>query len=308
MIEFLLKFDHEIINLDIKFPKNFNHKNLWIELDICNYSLLKQEIISFNPDYIIHLAARTDLNENKSIIGYKSNIEGVENLMNISSKLPNLKRIIIASSMLVCKVGYIPKSINDYCPSSLYGESKVMTEKIVKKYDFDWVIVRPTSIWGPWFAQPYFNFFKLVMNGFYFNIKRDSAATKTYGYVKNTCIQISDILFSSSDIVKNNYFYLGDSVPINITDWSHLIRFSINKRKLITIPLFVIYIASLFGDFLRFFRVYNFPLNTFRYYNMTTDNVIKNLNKTELVTSIENHIDLKEAVNQTIDWINRINK
>ena len=71
--------------------------------------------------------------------------------MNISIGLNELKKIIIASSMLVCELGYSPKNFNDYKPNTLYGESKVLTEKIVKKFKNSWTIVRPTSIWGPWF-------------------------------------------------------------------------------------------------------------------------------------------------------------
>lgn len=36
----------------------------------------------------------------------------------------------------------------------------------------DWCIIRPTSIWGPWFGVPYRNFFDMVMHRMYFQIGR----------------------------------------------------------------------------------------------------------------------------------------
>ena len=114
----------------------------------------------FQPEYIIHLAARTDLN-GKSVSDYSANIEGVENMVKISNSLASLKRVIYASSRLVCKIGYQPKSYNDFCPTTFYGESKMIGEMIVRNYTksfYSWSIVRPTSIWGPWFDVPYRNF------------------------------------------------------------------------------------------------------------------------------------------------------
>ena len=153
-----------IMNLDIQRPKIQDHYCFWENVDINNYEELEKKIIDFNPDYIIHLAARCDLNGNH-IDDYKTNIVGVQNLLNVSQKVMNLKKIIVTSSMLVCRPGYYPKNVTDYYPSTIYGESKVLTEKSVWETDLDCdvAIVRPTSIWGPWFEEPYFNFFKMII-------------------------------------------------------------------------------------------------------------------------------------------------
>ena len=161
VIALLLSKNYDILNIDIREPQNKDHFNYWIDCNICNYDKLRKLILDYDPDYIIHLAARTDLVGEK-LNDYSANIDGVKNLMNISTELNELKKIVIASSMLVCELGYFPKNFNDYKPNTLYGESKVLTEKIVKKFKNSWTIVRPTSIWGPWFGEPYNNFFRLV--------------------------------------------------------------------------------------------------------------------------------------------------
>lgn len=305
LIDLLLSKGYKILNLDLKPPRNNKHIDCWIELDILNRSILEKTVLQFNPDYIVHLAARTDLNETKNIYGYNVNIEGVENLMSIASKLKSLKRILIASSMLVCKLGYIPSHFNDYKPTTLYGESKVRTEEIVKRYEFDWVIVRPTSIWGPWFSEPYIDFFKMVMKGTYVNLPKSKSSIKTYGYVVNSVSQIFQILISEKKEVKHNYYYLGDKIPINITSWSNIIRNLESKKKLITIPLFILRLAAYFGDILNnLFRV-KFPINSFRYKNMTTNNVIHDLERTFNITDKIDEINLVDATKDTIDWIRK---
>jgi len=93
------------------------------------------------------------------------------------------------------------------------------------------------------------------MSGLYFNIPKSNASIKTYGYVENACLQIYSIMLSPSELVINKYFYIGDNNPINITEWADLIRKTLKKSKLITLPLFFLKIGSYLGDFLHFFLI-----------------------------------------------------
>ena len=304
MVSLLIEKGFDVVNYDIIKPKLESHLKFWINVDICNKSEILTLIPKENPDYIIHLAARTDLNEENSLEGYKANIVGVRNIMDAAANSNTLKRIIIASSMLVCKLGYTPSGFDDYAPNSLYGESKVQTEKIVKEYNIDWLIVRPTSIWGPWFGEPYKNFFDLVIKGFYFNIPAKYASTKTYGYVENTCMQIYNLLKNEDLSVKHNYFYLGDIEPINISDWAIRIRNLNNQSNPLTLPRWSLIFAAKVGDFLKFkLDFYKFPMNTFRYNNMTNDNIIIDLQRTIEVTKIGADYNLDIQILKTLDWI-----
>lgn len=293
-----------VINYDINAPKIESHNKFWKNIDITDRRILIDSVRNDNPDYIIHLAARTDLNEKNSLDGYAVNIEGVRNIMDAAYGLDDLKRVIIASSMLVCKLGFIPKSFDDYAPNSLYGESKVLTERIVKEYKMDWVIIRPTSIWGPWFGEPYKNFFELVLKGIYFNIPAKYSSTKTYGFVENTCIQILKLLMSEDSTVKQNYFYLGDIEPINISDWALRIRKLNNQSKPLTLPVWLLLFAAKLGDLLRFkFGFYKFPLNSFRFNNMTNDNIIGDVKRTIEVTQIGEKFNLDNEIITTLNWL-----
>ena len=263
---------YEILNIDIRESNLTELQKYTSIVDITNYENFRNVVIGFSPDYIIHLAARTDLN-GKFIYDYSANTVGVSNLMKIIHELPKLKKLIVTSSMLVCHTGYYPKNQFDYAPNTLYGESKVETEKIVwdNKPQCDWAIIRPTSIWGPWFGVPYRNFFDMVISRKYFHIGRKSC-TKTYGYVGNAVYQIEQILFHETLNEDQKVFYIGDNPPTNIEIWANEIAAELNfdiKR----VPFWMLKIAAYFGDLLKLFNI-TFPMTSFRLKNMTTDNTI----------------------------------
>ena len=196
LVDYYVSKGWNVKNIDLIQPKHPEAMSLWEQCDIRDYASLEVIFLEFTPDYIIHLAARTDL-EGKTIDDYSANTKGVENVLKAASQLKNLKKLLITSSMLVCHTGYIPSNQHDYAPSTFYGESKVITEKLVwaNRPNCDWAILRPTSMWGPWFGVPYRNFFDIVKAGKYFHIGHQSC-TKTYGYIENAVYQIDQILLS----------------------------------------------------------------------------------------------------------------
>ena len=292
---------YEILNIDIR-ESNLTELQKYTSLvDITNYEKLRNVVISFSPDYIIHLAARTDLN-GKSINDYSANTAGVSNLMKIIHELPNLKKLIVTSSMLVCHTGYYPKDQFDYAPNTLYGESKVETEKIVwdNKPQCDWAIIRPTSIWGPWFGVPYRNFFDMVISRKYFHIGRKSC-TKTYGYVGNAVYQIEQILFHETLNEDQKVFYIGDNPPTNIETWANEIAAELNSN-IKRVPFWMLKTAAYFGDLLKLFNI-TFPMTSFRLKNMTTDNII-DLSETYNIAPNPPYSRI-DGIKATLQWLKK---
>ena len=116
----LIKNTYRLLNLDREMPKITEHQSIWKQVDLCDKDALKKIVIDFSPEYVIHLAARTDL-RGKELKDYDTNMLGVSNLLDVLELIPNLKRVIFASSMYVCIPGYMPKSFEDYAPHTLYG-------------------------------------------------------------------------------------------------------------------------------------------------------------------------------------------
>lgn len=293
--------DIEVLSIDIKEPKISEHRCLWKKVDICNLELLMSVLQKFRPTHVVHLAARTDLN-GKSLDDYQANILGVSNLLKVLDQINTVKKALFASSMYVCYPGYIPKSFKDYSPHTVYGESKVLTEEIIAKENikYNYSIMRPTSIWGPWFGEPYRIFFDIVLSRKYFHLG-NKACNKTYGYIDNTVYQILELLKSSPDKSNGKTFYLGDLPQYNISEWAEEIAEYLNF-KIYKMPFLFFKILAWLGDLLRVLNI-SFPMTSFRLKNMTTDNVhdlslIKEIAPNLPVTRIE-------GVKKTIDWLKK---
>lgn len=291
---------YTILNLDIVPPKVQDHMAIWHNTDIRDNEALSKAIFLFKPELVVHLAARTDLN-GKTIEEYDANTTGVSNLLNALKETPSLQRAVFASSMYVCEPGYQPKDFEDYAPHTIYGESKVLTEKIIKQEnptEYTWSIIRPTSIWGPWFGEPYANFFHIVLGKKYFHLG-EKACTKTYGYIDNTVYQILSLVNAPVEKVHKKVFYLGDWPAYNISEWADEIADYIGI-KIPRIPFFLFRIAGWGGDALKGVGI-KFPMTSFRLKNMTTNNVHDLTPIKEVAPNLP--VSRKEGVRITIDWI-----
>ncbi len=273
LLQYFLDKGEEVQNLDILEPRCKTHMLYWKKIDITDYEALRSAIQSFNPDYIVHLAARTDI-LGHDVKDYSANTIGVENILKCCDGLLNLKKVLFTSSMLVMKSGHKAAHILDYCPPNAYGISKVETENIVRGNHLkcDWAILRPTSIWGPWF-DTYKDFFKMIMAGRYVSFGK-KLCTKTYGFVGNVVYQIDCLLKADTTLKKfeDRIFYLGDKPDYDINEWGQEIA-AICGKKIRHIPFFVIKLAAYVGDFIKLFGIIP-PMSSFRLNNMMTNNIM----------------------------------
>ena len=301
LLEDLRDKGFDVLNIDWKEPKIPERKDLWKNVDITEYGPFESAVLAFQPNYIIHLAARTDL-DGKTLDDYNANITGIENLMKIVHKLPKLNKIIIASSKFVTKNGYHIKSQHDYCPHTKYGESKVKTEMSVwgDTPQCDWCIIRPTSIWGPWFGVPYRNFFDMVMHRMYFHIGHIKCH-KTYGYIGNAIYQIEQLLFTETLDEENKVFYIGDEPAYEINEWADEIAKELGF-KIPTMPVWFVKCLAKFGDFLGLFKIH-FPMQSFRFDNMTNDGTNDMTNTYKIAPEMP--FTRLDGTRVTIEWIRK---
>ena len=61
---------YETLGLDSRPPPSFASKERFVVCDILDLDKLRSVFFQYKPDIVVHLAARTDLNENKDIEGY----------------------------------------------------------------------------------------------------------------------------------------------------------------------------------------------------------------------------------------------
>lgn len=302
-VEYFVNKGYKVLNFDIRSPQNIIYNDCWVEGSINNKAQYLQAVKNFAPDYFLHLAARTDLLEEKDLYnGYKTNIEGVKNTIEVVNEVDSIKRVLFASTRLVCRIDYLPKDYEDYCPPNLYGESKVIGEKMVRAaaLNKEWALFRPTSIWGPWFDSPYIIFFRTIQKNLYFHPGNYNPA-KSFGYVRNSIYQLDKLLQAPAEKVNRKTFYLCDYPPLKLREWSELIRTELNVKKIRSYPMFLLKIAATAGDLLQKTGWKRVPITNFRLNNLTTNMVYDTAELEAICGPLP--FSLETGVKETVKWM-----
>jgi len=302
-IEFLIQDGKvEFLNLDMHEPRNPRHRNYWEKCDLLDASRLKKLIQDFSPSHIVHLAAQTGTDV-KSLDVFAANIDGVSNLIDAAAATTSVEHVIFTSSLLVCKMGYIPKHDTDYQPSTPYGESKVMGEKIVRASEnlpFAWTIIRPISIWGPWCEEPYKNFFKAVAQGWYFHIG-SGHYRRSLGYVENVVYEIHKLSCAPNEKKDKRTFYVADDKPADLYDMAEIIRKTTEASRIRHFPLWLAKTGALIGDVLKMAGWRGVPLTSFRLNNILTEYIFDLSPIIDISGPLP--FDLKTGVERTVQWL-----
>lgn len=302
LVESQLHAGREVLSIDRCAPREARHEPAWRRMDVLDPEGLARLVAEFDPTHVLHMAARTDLGSDK-VADYAANVQGVENLIAGLAEAPSLDRVIFASSRLVCRIGYAPTSDIDYCPTTAYGASKVEGERLVraaKNLRAPWTIVRPTSIWGPWFDVPYRNFFTAVGRGRYVH-PRGARVRKSFGYVGNSVHQLERMLEAPADSVHRQTLYLADDPPLVLDEWAERIRRSLAAPPVRSVPLPLLRAAAIAGTAMQRLGWREPPLTRFRLDNLLTD-MVYDLQSLNEVTGPP-PISLDDGVRETAAWL-----
>jgi GlcNAc-P-P-Und epimerase len=309
LVERFLDMGWEVLNIDLAEPRNRKHLNLWRRVDLLDREAMIEMFRSYEPDVVLHMAARTDLHESRSIKGYAANTDGVVNVIEAIRQTGSVERTVFASSRLVCEIGYTPMNEEDYRPSTLYGESKALGERLVRRAGQSfgpWVIVRPTSIWGPWFdvPVPYKRFFELIARNHYVHPGQRNPR-KSFGYVGNTIYQVEKILEAPTEKVNGKTLYLSDYPPIYLRQWANQIQEALGAKPIKTVPLSLLKTAAAMGNAAKVLGWREPPLTKFRLDNMITEMVYD----TSELESIAGPLpySAEQGVAITVDWLRNHN-
>jgi GlcNAc-P-P-Und epimerase len=303
LVDFFIINGLEVRNFDINPPRKSDQSPSWKSVDIRISKLLSDEIYSFKPNIVLHCAARTDLNEKNNLDEYSANFDGVCNLIEAIRRVGTVDRVIFFSSQLVCRIGYEPKDFDDYQPTTLYGRSKALGEKIVKiASDFGpiWTIVRPTSLWGPWFDVPYKSFFTTIRRGLYIHPK-GIRTRKQWGYIGNTVHQIKRLLESPKQIVHRKIFYMADFEPVDLRIFADKVQVALGAPPIHDFPLGVLKTAATLGDITKMCGWQNPPLSNFRLNNILIDELQDLDPLRQVVGDLQYSLD--DGIKETVEWM-----
>ena len=270
--------------------------------DLLQRDGLMSAVREFAPDAIVHLAARTDLDEAVGLEGYAANVQGVSHLVDAVRSTPSVHRCLWTSSQLVCRLGYVPRHPADYQPDTVYGQSKVRTEQIVRDAEGagrEWALARPTTIWGPGMSLHYQRFLGMIRRGSYFHVGR-GPLLKSFGYVDNVAHQYIRLLTAPAHLIHTQTFYMADYEPIDLIAWCNALQRAMKAPPIRTLPRGVAQALAWGGDLVNALGVRRFPFNSFRLKNVLTEYRFS-LESTEAVCGPA-PFSMEQGVDRTVAW------
>jgi GlcNAc-P-P-Und epimerase len=292
-----------ILNLDWNPPLDPAQAPFWQNVNLMEEETLQRAFQQFAPTHVVHLAARTDTDENEDIDAYLQNHEGTLRLLRVVNATTSIQRLVVTSTQFVCEAGYQPKHDLDFKPFTLYGETKRRTELATREAGLTctWTIIRPTTIWGPWSLRYRDVMFKVMRKGLYLHPSRKKVV-RSYGYVGNVVWQIRRILELTPTVVSGKVFYVGDQ-PFDLRIWVEAVSKALTGRKVRYVPLFVVHALAMTGDVLKLLRI-PFPMTTGRFKSMTSDYVTPMDSTIAALGHAPYSMD--EGIKATVEWYDKV--
>jgi nucleoside-diphosphate-sugar epimerase len=290
----------EVANVDIVPPAGIAEQAIWANCSILDAPKLAEVIRHFQPKWVVHLAAYASM-EARSLDEFRVNTEGTKNVLQSVKSTASVDRLIVTSTQHVRKPGSgAPVSDTDYAPYAFYGESKVLTEQITRQAGLScaWTIIRPTAVWGPHHLLLASGLWKQMYRGRYFH-PADDRVLRSYGYVRNVCWQIKQLLQAKREAVDKKVFYVADG-NMRQLDWVNSISRELTGRDVRTLPLWMIRRLAGLGDTLHKLGV-NFPIYGSRLQNLITDNPVP-VEPTLELFGVPPH-SLQEGSQATAEWL-----
>ena len=303
LIERLIALKTYVIkNVDVSEPKDTSHAKYWENVDLLDKARLQKIVSEFQPEVVVHLAARTDTDPKNTIDDYKVNIVGSQNLIDVIAETASVKRVVFTSTQFVHQYKGDPKHDQDFAPHTVYGESKVLMEKAIRAKNLTsaWVIIRPTNIWGPWHLRYPFEFWKVLANGLYFHPGK-KPVIRSYGYVGNVVTQIISLLSLKVELVDRQVFYVGDPA-IDLYEWVNGFSLGQTGKNVRVVPRWIIRTLGYVGDVLAVGNI-RFPITSSRFKSMTTDNTAP-MSKTIALLGVPPY-SLQAGIQETVTWLKK---
>lgn len=306
LMKSLASDNYESLGVDICHPKSGATLGWsFAECDILDAVKLRSTVTDFAPEVVVHLAARTDI-DGQNVAAYSANVEGTRNLVAAVAAAGTVRRALFASSQLVCRVGYVPRSDTDYCPVNPYGESKVLSESIIRENmskAITWCLLRPTTIWGEGMSSHYQRFLGHLQAGRYFHFGK-GPLFKSYGYVGNTVYQIMKFINIDGGQIHGKTFYLGDYEPLSLTTWINRLAEGLGAAPPRSVPVVVARIIGLGGDIVNWMGLKRFPLNSYRVRNILMEYIFDMAETEKICGALPFTTD--QGVSRTVRWFKEL--
>jgi len=276
--------------------------------DLLDAAGVARAVAACRPEVIIHLAAKTSLKEVPPGSDlYAVNTVGTDHLISAAAAAGCVRRILHASTKYVHR-GDFPASDRDYQPTTSYGRSKAEMEELIREREgmvAEWCITRPTTVWGPGMGRHYQDFLRMLENGRYFHIGH-KPVLKHMCYVGNIVYQYGKLAEAAPGLIHRKVFYLADYEPMVIREWAESLREALAAPHIRTLPKSLARGVALAGDVITRCGYRKFPFTSFRFHNLTDDDVCDASLTREVCGELP--FTAKEGVRETVVWFKGLAK
>jgi nucleoside-diphosphate-sugar epimerase len=295
----------EILNLDIAPPKPQSKSatpaksGSYRSCDLLDSKSLGRCFDEFQPTHVVHLAGRTDC-FGSTVDEYAANHVGTQHVAAAIKRTSSVKNAVFTSSQYVVGPGPLPNHDQDFRPHTIYGQSKVLSEKVVREARLGcaWAIIRPTNIWGRWHPRYPTEFWRVLKQGRYVH-PGGKRVTRCYGYVGNVVDQVMTLLGREDGAHNGSVLYLGDS-PIDLFEWTNAFSLELTGRPVRVVPRPALKALAKVGDVV-VRSGGKFPIFSSRYRSMTEDYVTPMEPTFEALGPAP--ISMHEGVRETVGWL-----
>src|SRR5689334_6107881 len=95
-VEALLHHGHSVLNYSLAPPLDAEQNRYWSEGDILQAAAMVRAFQKFQPEWVLHLAARAECDENTTVEeGYAVNTRGTQNVLDAIRSTPSVDRVVI---------------------------------------------------------------------------------------------------------------------------------------------------------------------------------------------------------------------
>jgi len=291
--------EDEILNLDVAPPKLKTQPGIFRGCDLLDSDAVNQCFDEFKPTHVVHFAGRTDV-FGATVDDYVANHIGTEHIIAAIKQTPSVTNAVFTSSQFVVGPGPMPKHDQDFRPHTIYGQSKVLSEKAVREADLDctWAIIRPTNIWGRWHPRYPSEFWRVLKQGRYLH-PGGRRVTRCYGYVGNVVDQVLTLLARDDGAHHGKVFYAGDP-PIDLFDWTNAFSKELTGRPVRVVPSGALRALAKVGDVV-VRSGGKFPIFSSRFRSMTEDYVTP-MDETFAALG-PSRISMEAGVRETVGWL-----
>ncbi len=252
LVKHLLENKYTVIGLSKTYPttSSFLSENsnnyIPITADILNYEETKKQILRYEPDYIIHLAAQAIVADAyfSTQHTFDTNIKGTWNVLEAAKCLISLKKIIIASSdkaygthdTLPYREDFALNAVYPYDLSKKISEELALSYYVVHKLPV--IITRSCNVFGPYDR----NFSRLIpetidtfLKGGVLKLRGNGLQTRSYIYGEDVADAYLKLLERNSLI--GQAYNIGTTNAYSVIDIikkiAHIMNVSIKERLII---------------------------------------------------------------------------